>query len=99
MATDAELQAYQDRATALQNAVRNLVRDIMEDVSLPAQSFDDPINRHNLTQQAVGCMNQLEMLKQPIQRKFDEKARAEAEIAAAEAAAEKKAADELLTPP
>lgn len=83
MATDEELIAYTERATALQAAVRELVDDIMLDESLPAQSFDDPINRHNLTQQAVASMNQLEAMKAPIQRMLEEKARLAAEAAAA----------------
>jgi len=96
MATDEELKEYQDRATAIQNATRKLVQDIMEDETLPAQSFDDPINRHNLTQQAVNSMNQLEQVKQPIKDKF---ARAEEARLKAEREAAAAAEGELELPP
>ena len=73
MATDVKLKSYQDRATEIQDTTRTLLEDLMADTTLPAQSFTEPINRHNMSNQVVNSMNFLESMKQTIQNKFDSK--------------------------
>ena len=77
MPTDERLKELQERADGINDVLRDLADEIMKEPDLEAQSFDNPVNRHNLQNMVINSMNSLKQYQNTIQQKFDEDKRIE----------------------
>ena len=79
MPTDERLKELIESADAIADLLRDLADEIMKEENLEAQSFTNPVNRHNLQNMVINSMNSLKQYQNTMQAKFDEEARIEAQ--------------------